>query len=109
MKYLGAVSRPVAETMAHALAHEHGMRILAFRDQVPGGQLARPATSERDNGAALLLPGLSCETTAAELTLPHLVALWEKVRAPPARLQKRRYDAVFGVFMSLSVAFRQEK
>ena len=24
VKYLGAVSRPVAETMAHALAHEHG-------------------------------------------------------------------------------------
>ena len=34
VKYLGPVSRPVAETMAHALAHEHGKRILAFRGQV---------------------------------------------------------------------------
>ncbi len=31
VKYLGPVSRAVAETMAHGLAFEHGRRILALR------------------------------------------------------------------------------
>ena len=33
VKYLGPVSRAVAETMAHALAYEHGRRILALRGE----------------------------------------------------------------------------
>ena len=38
VKYLGPVSRPVAETMAHRLAYEHGRRILELR----GASVLRP-------------------------------------------------------------------
>ena len=87
MKYLGPVSRPVAETMAHALAHEHGKRILAYRGQAsaPLLPLAAAISEHSDIDCLTLLPGIVAPPPipkASELTLLHLVALWEKVRAP---------------------------
>ena len=118
VKCLGPVSRPMAETMAHALAHEHGMRILAFREQAPGGQCAKP-TPERSREVAPFLPCVPHETAEAELSMSHMVALWEKVRSPRSAAGKakirrcvRRFHELVGrvpareVARSHAVAYR---
>ena len=110
VKYLGAVSRPVAETMAHALAHEHGKRILAFRESSPGQPwltFERPGSSELAGCAPKEAESAAPDTPAAiappRRGLMDLVLLWERVRRPrseisraKARLCARRFVELVG-------------
>ena len=79
VKYLGPVSRAVAETMAHALAYEHGRRILALR----GESLTEPEAIPTRN-----LPGTA--VVSPSISVMDLVSMWERVRTPRSEISKRR-------------------
>lgn len=87
VKYLGPVSLAVAETMAHALAHQHGERILAFRARSNADMASVQAQPKKHPG----------------LTLMQLVELWERVRVPRSEIARskvrrcvRRFNDLIG-------------
>ena len=106
VKYLGPVSRAEAETLAHALAHEHGKRILTLR----GSWSVQPGLFERsDSSEHAAEPTVAATATSGgapaplRLGLMDLVLLWEKVRRPrseisraKARLCARRFVELVG-------------
>ena len=110
VKYLGPVSRPVAETMVHALAHEHGRRILTFRgspSSQPRATFERPCSSglagRVAEEAVTAVRVTSTEIAAPGRGLMDLVLLWEKARRPrseisraKARLCARRFIELVG-------------
>ena len=81
VKYLGPVSRPVAETMAHGLAYEHGLRILALRGQSPPGPQPTPLVN---------CDGPTAAANSASAKIMDLVPIWERVRRPRSEISRRR-------------------
>lgn len=115
VKYLGPVSRAVAETLAHALAHEHGRRILEVRGYpsvaTPSEVMRAAATAsrvsrERDPLPETVVPQETSPSSTSgtpSRSLSDLVALWERVRSPrsaigraKARLCVRRFKELVG-------------
>ena len=102
VKYLGAVSRAEAETLAHALAHEHGRRILTFRGS-PSSQPRVSKLAGRIAMEAVAVPISATESSPPRRGLTDLVLLWERVRRPrsqisraKARLCARRFVELVG-------------
>ena len=93
VKYLGPVSRAVAETMAHGLACEHGRRVLALRS---GGLEGDPGVSTYAIAGSELrvAPSVKGKTPAyhasAAVNLGDLVGLWARVRAPRSAISRAR-------------------
>ena len=96
VKYLGPVSRAVAETMAHALAYDHGRRILALRGETIEVDPSYNGVSICSiTGSALrLATSVKGPTTiddgSAAVKLGDLVGLWERVRAPRSAISRAR-------------------
>ena len=80
LKCLGPVSRAVAETIAHALAYEHGKRILAFR--------AGCTDAESASLAEFAVPDQTKQRPG--LTLMQLVELWERVRRARSEIARSK-------------------
>ena len=81
VKYLGPVSRVVAETMAHALAYEHGRRILALRGGTLVGAEVTPPRIVVSPRTAVVPPSIK---------VMDLVSIWERVRTPRSEISRRR-------------------
>lgn len=107
VKYLGSVSRAEAETLAHALAHEHGKRILALRGHpAPAIQIldSAPGPHSIDVPAApdaKFEPQVAPLATAPKQSVRDLLALWERVRAPRSQIGRAKAKRCVRRFVDL--------